>query len=68
MLYPMGDSRHTQNIQINKVIGESEKCVFHFTEKTKWTFWPTEYNITDENKTSPLSSQTSMIFFLPFFR
>ena len=23
------------------VIGENEKCVFYFTEKTKWTFWPT---------------------------
>ena len=21
------------------VIGESEKCVFYFMEKTKWTFW-----------------------------
>ena len=29
-----GDSRHTQNIQINKVIGENEKCVFYFMEKT----------------------------------
>ena len=25
----------TQNIQINKVIGEHEKCVFYFTEKTR---------------------------------
>ena len=23
----MGDSQHTQNIQVNKVIGENEKCV-----------------------------------------
>ena len=22
------------------VIGENEKCVFYFTEKTKLTFWP----------------------------
>ena len=29
----MGDSQHTQNIQINKVIGENEKCVFYFMEK-----------------------------------
>ena len=29
---------------MNKVIGENEKCVFHFMEKTKWTFWPTQYN------------------------
>ena len=29
----VGDRRHTQNIQINEVIGENEKCVFHFTEK-----------------------------------
>ena len=41
----MRDSQHTENIQINKVIGENEKCVFYFTEKlnrlsgqpnTKW--------------------------------
>ena len=29
----MADSRHTQSIQINRVIGENEKCVFYFTEK-----------------------------------
>ena len=35
-LYPpiAVDSQHSQNIQINKVIGENEKCVFYFTEKT----------------------------------
>ena len=38
-----GDSRHTQNIQISTVIGENEKCVFCFMEKTKQTFWPTQY-------------------------
>ena len=27
-------SQHTQNIQINKVTGENEKCVFYFMEKT----------------------------------
>ena len=27
MLYYMGDSQHNENIQINKVIGENEKCV-----------------------------------------
>ena len=27
-------SQHTQNTQINEVIGENEKCVFYFTEKT----------------------------------
>ena len=36
-LYPLepivGDSRHTWNVLINKVIGENEKCVFYFTEK-----------------------------------
>ena len=41
----MEDSGHTQNIQINKVIGENEKYVFYFTEKTKWTFWPTQYSL-----------------------
>ena len=90
----MGDSQHTQNIQVNKVIcenekciflfyrknyadflgnsevlsytstlwdtiqeidnilkiskiieviGDNEKCIFYFMEKTKWTFWPTQY-------------------------
>ena len=33
MLNLSGDSRHTQNIQINKVISENEKCVFYFTGK-----------------------------------
>ena len=31
-----------QNIQINKVIGEYEICVFYFTEKIIWTFRPTQ--------------------------
>ena len=43
MFYYMGDSWHTQNIQINKVIGENEQCVFCFIEKTLWIFWPTQY-------------------------
>ena len=38
MLDDVGGSRHTQNIQINKVIDENEKCVFHVTEKNLWTF------------------------------
>ena len=33
----MGDSQHTQNIQINKVIGEHEKCVFYLMEKNPHT-------------------------------
>ena len=32
-LYHSGDSRHTQNIQINKFIGENEKCAFLFDGK-----------------------------------
>ena len=43
MLYHVGDNRDSQNIQINKVIGESEKCVFYFLEETKQTFWLTKY-------------------------
>ena len=39
----MEDSRHPQNIQINKVTGENEVRVFYFKEKTKQTFWPTQY-------------------------
>ena len=39
----MGDSQHTQNIPINQVIGENEKCVFNFTAKPIHTFWPTQY-------------------------
>ena len=38
-----GDSWHTQNIHISKFIGENEKCVLYFMEKTKQTFWPTQY-------------------------
>ena len=38
MLYHVGDSCHTKNIQISKVIGENEKCVFYFMEKSKQTF------------------------------
>ena len=34
----MGDSRYTQDIQINNVNGENEKRVFCFTEQTKQTF------------------------------
>ena len=29
-LYHMGDSQHIQNIQINKIIGENEKCVLFY--------------------------------------
>ena len=43
MFYHMGESRHTQNIQINKVFGENEKCVFYFMGKTSQTFWPTQH-------------------------
>ena len=32
-LYHTGDSWHTQNIQINKIIDENEKCVFYFPGK-----------------------------------
>ena len=45
----MGDSQHTQNIQINKVIGESERCVFYFIEKNRMAFWPTQYEDTHTN-------------------
>ena len=31
----MGDSPHTQNVQISKVIGENQEHVFYFTEKKK---------------------------------
>ena len=41
MLYHVGNSQYTRNIQINKVIGENEKCVFYFAEKNTRTFWPT---------------------------
>ena len=34
----MRDREHTQNIQINKVIGENEKCVFYFMEKKHTNF------------------------------
>ena len=40
---PRGRQQHTQNIQVNKVIGGNEKCIFYFMEKTIQTFWPTQY-------------------------
>ena len=33
MLYHMGDSQYVKNIQINKVIGENEECVFCSRDK-----------------------------------
>ena len=39
----MRDSQHTQNVQINKVIGENEKCVFYFMEETKQKCWSTQH-------------------------
>ena len=38
MLYHVGDNWHTQNIQIDKIIGEYDISVYYFMEKTKWTF------------------------------
>ena len=43
MFHHAGDSQHTQHIQINKVIGESEKCVLFDEKKPIQTFWPTQY-------------------------
>ena len=34
----MVDSQHTQNIQINEVVDENEKCVFYFMEKNHTDF------------------------------
>ena len=39
----VGDDLHTQNIQVNKLIGENEKCIFYFKEQSIQTFWPTRY-------------------------
>ena len=44
-LYHEGDGRHSQNVQINKVIGENENSIFLFYRKTARTFWPTRYSI-----------------------
>ena len=38
MLYHMGDSWHTQNIQINKVIAESENVYFISQRKLNGLF------------------------------
>ena len=43
MLFHSGTTKNAENIQINKVIGENEKFVFYFMEKTKWTFGPIQY-------------------------
>ena len=57
MFYHVGDSHHTQNIRINKVIGESEKCIFYFTEKSKQTFWPTQYFVVRTRISRSVSAQ-----------
>ena len=49
-LYHAGDSQHTENIQINKVIDENEKYVFVLWKETK-TFWPTQKNTESKNNT-----------------
>ena len=59
MLYHAGDSRYTQNSQVNKVIGENEKRVFY--GKNHMDIWPTQYyhhwgNITDTCETLLLFS------------
>ena len=38
MLHHVLDNQHTQNIQMNKVIGENEKCVLYFMEKLNRLF------------------------------
>ena len=38
MFYHAGDSRHTQNIQINKVIGENENVSFLLWKKLNGLF------------------------------
>ena len=50
MFYHAGDSQQIQNIQINKVIDENEKCVFYLRERTKWTFHLTQYLINSVGK------------------
>ena len=42
MFYHVGVLPHTENIQIENVIVENEKCVFYFTETIR-TFWATQY-------------------------
>ena len=36
--YEGGSSQHTQNIQINKVIGENEKCVLFYRKNLNGLF------------------------------
>ena len=38
MFYHVGENRHTQNIQVNKVIGGNEKCAFYFMKKIPTDF------------------------------
>ena len=45
-IYHMGDSQHTQHIQMSEVTGENEKRVFHFMERNIRTFSPTQYSAT----------------------
>ena len=43
MSYHVGDSRHTQNIQIHKVIRENKNMSFILQKKTIQAFWPNQY-------------------------
>ena len=43
MFYTTQEIADILKISKSIVIGENEKCVFYFTEKTKWIFWPTRY-------------------------
>ena len=38
----MGNTQCTQNIQVNKVLGENEKWDVYFKDKSERTFWPTQ--------------------------
>ena len=68
MFYNAGDSQHTQNIQINKVAGENEKCVFCFMGKTKQTFLANPIHMkrkeSDPSKYSQCSKEIIKFFFL----
>ena len=48
-LYQAGGGWHTQNIQINKVIGENEKRVFYFTVKNYTDFFANPVEIKNSN-------------------
>ena len=64
-IIPMGNVWHTQNIHINKVIGENEKCLLSYGKKNIQTLWLIQYiNVVLKTKI-PLTSVSRLVGHCP---